>query len=170
MHQAHPKIKISNEFKPPWYDSDVFVLNRKKSRLHSLYKQTGSDNHHAQLSACKRNLTKLIIDKMNSNFDNIVNNINYIKKKFWSYVKSKSNSHRIPELVSYGNQMKSNRKDQCKLFNEFFCDQFSEPSLYNIHIDFSKDNLHKLDFSLENISCILKSLDFNKSPGPDEIN
>ena len=34
-----PKIKVSNEFKPPWYDSEVFVINRKKSRLHTLYKK-----------------------------------------------------------------------------------------------------------------------------------
>ena len=114
-----PKIKISNEFKPPWYDSEVFMINRKKSRSHALYKKTGSDAHHAQFSSYRRDLINLIIKKMNSNFDNLLNNINYINKKFWSYVKSKSNSHRIPELVSYGNQMKSNRKDQCKLFNEF---------------------------------------------------
>ena len=25
-----PKIKISNEFKPPWYDSEVYELDRKK--------------------------------------------------------------------------------------------------------------------------------------------
>ena len=34
-----PKIKISNEFKPPWYDSEVFVLNRKKNRSHMLHKK-----------------------------------------------------------------------------------------------------------------------------------
>ena len=164
-----PKIKISNEFKPPWYDSDVFVINRKKNRLHTLYKKTGSDIHHAQFSACKRSLSELIIEKMNSNFDNLINNINQIKKKFWSYVKSKSNSHRIPEIISYGNQMKSNKKDQCNLFNQFFCDQFTEPSFYNIEIDFSKDNLYQPDFSEENIARLLKNLDSNKSPGPDEI-
>ena len=106
---------------------------------------------------------------MNSNFDNLVNNINYIKKKFWSYVKSKSNSHRIPELISYKNKMKSSRKDQCTLFNEFFCDQFTESSLYNIDIDLSNENLHKLDFSEEKISSLLSNIDPNKSQGPDEI-
>ena len=141
----------------------------KKNRSHMLHKKTGSDIHHAQFSSYRRELTNLIIKKMNSNFDNLINNINYIKKKFWSYVKSKSNSHRIPELVSYGNQMKSNRKDQCKLFNEFFCDQFSEPSLYNIQIDFSNDNHYKLDFSEEEISCLLNSRDPSKSQGPDGI-
>ena len=65
--------------------------------------------------------------------------------------------------------MKSDRKDQCNLFNQFFCDQFSDPSLYNIEIDFSNDNLHKLDFTLDHIADLLKDLDSNKSPGPDEI-
>ena len=164
-----PKIKISNEFKPPWYDSDVFALDRKKKRSHSLYKKTGSDLHHAKFSSYRRELTNLIIKKMNANFDNLLNNINHIKKKFWSYVKSKTNSHHIPELVSYGNQMKSNRKDQCTLFNDFFCDQFSESSDYNIQIDFSNDKFYKLNFSEENIASLLNNLDSNKSQGPDEI-
>ena len=63
----------------------------------------------------------------------------------------------------------SNRNDQCNLFNQFFCDQFSDPSLYNIEINFSNDNFHKLDFTLDHIADLLKDLDSNKSPGPDEI-
>ena len=50
-----------------------------------------------------------------------------------------------------------------------FCDQFSEPSLYNIPIDFSNDNLYKVDFSEEKIASLLKNLDSNKCQGPDEI-
>ena len=52
------------------------------------------------------------------------NSINYINKKFWSYVKYKSNSYHIPELVSHGNLIKFNSKDQCKLFNQFFVISF----------------------------------------------
>ena len=71
-------------------------------------------------------------------------------------------------VMCYGNQMKSDRKDQCNLFNQFFCDQFSDPSLYAIDIDFSSNNLHKIDFTLNDIADLLKDLDSNKSPGPDE--
>ena len=34
-----PKIKISNEFKPPWYDSEVYELDRKKACLHAQFKK-----------------------------------------------------------------------------------------------------------------------------------
>ena len=43
-----------------------------------------------------------------------------ISKKFWSYVKSKSNTSRIPETVSYSGRFKNNVKDQTELFNTFF--------------------------------------------------
>ena len=42
---------------------------------------------------------------MDSNFED-ENNRNLITKKLYSYVKSKTNSHRIPELVSYGSKLK----------------------------------------------------------------
>ena len=67
---------------------------------------------------------------MDSNFED-ENNRNLITKKLYSYVKSKSNSHRIPELVSYGSKLKSKKIDQANLYNQYFFDQFSEPSLYD---------------------------------------
>ena len=40
-----------------------------------------------------------------------------ISKKFWSYVKSTSNTSRIPETVSYNGRFRDNVKDQTELFN-----------------------------------------------------
>ena len=99
-------------------------------------KKSGSDLNHAKLSACRRELENLIKHKMESNFEDEYNK-NYIIKKFWSYLKSKSDSHRIPELVGYGNKLKSKRIEQCNLFNQYFFDQFSDPSSYTIPIDYS---------------------------------
>ena len=161
-------MKISNEFKPPWYDSEVFELDRKKSRLHSKSKKSGKDLHHAKFVACKKELENLIKQKMDSNFED-ENNRNLITKKLYSYVKSKTNSHRIPELVSYGSKLKSKRIDQCNLFNQYFFDQFSEPSSYNIPIDYSHDHQFRINFDVDQIASLLKNLDPNKAQGPDGI-
>ena len=40
-----------------------------------------------------------------------------VSKKFWSYVKSKSNTSRIPEIVSYKCHFRNNVKDQTDLFS-----------------------------------------------------
>ena len=59
--------------------------------------------------------------------------------KFWSYVKSKSNTSRIPESVSYNCQFRNNVKDQTGLFNTVFSEQFSGSSKYNIPINHRND-------------------------------
>ena len=105
---------------------------------------------------------------MDSNFEEEMNR-NLITKKLYSYVKSKSNSHRIPDLISYGNKLKSKRLDQCNLFNQYFADQFSDPSLYNIPIDYSQDHKFSINFNTDKIGSLLKNLDSNKAQGPDEI-
>ena len=64
-----PKIKASNEFKPPWYDSEVFELDREKNRLHGKSKKSGSILDHAKFVACKKELNELVKKKMDSNFD-----------------------------------------------------------------------------------------------------
>ena len=76
-----PKIKISNEFKPPWYDSEVFELEREKKRLHSKAKKSGCDVHHLKFVACKKELEELIKKKMDANFED-ENNRNLITKNY----------------------------------------------------------------------------------------
>ena len=88
---------------------------------------------------------------MDSNFED-QNNRNLITKKLYSYVKSKSNLQRIPGLVSYGSKLKSKKIDQCNLFNQYFFDRFSEPSSYDIPIDYSLDHQFMIKFNTDQIA------------------
>ena len=62
-----------------------------------------------------------------------------ITKKFWSYVRLKTASQRIPEFVSYKAIVRNCPEDQANLFNDFFFEQFSTASSYDIDIDYSDD-------------------------------
>ena len=163
-----PKITISDEFQPPWFDSEVFHLCRKKERLHKEWKGSSSDEKYVKFSKARKDYRNLVDTKMNANFEDD-DNRNLINKKFWSFVKSKSNSHRIPEVVSYNESIKSDPQGQCDLFNTYFYDQFTEGSEYSIDIDFSGDHLYQVHFDPSNISNILNNLDPNKAQGPDNI-
>ena len=166
--QHIPKIKIDNEYQAPWYDSEVHELEIKKKWHHKRWKTTKSDLHYAKFAECRKQCKKLIEKKMNDNFEDGENR-NLITKKFWSYVKSKSSSHQIPEVVSYGNRIRSNPKDQCELFNEYFYNQFSTPSTYNINIDYTNDHLFRINFEPEKIKTHLLAINPNKAQGPDLI-
>ncbi len=163
-----PKMSISNEFQPPWFDSDVYGLCRKKERLHKEWKGSSSDDKYIKFSNARREYKNLVDTKMNANFED-ESNSNLINKKFWSFVKSKTNSHRIPEVVSYGDQVRSDPQSQCDLFNDFFRDQFTGVSDYSIDINFSNDHLYKINFEPLRIQNLLQNLDPNKAQGPDNV-
>ena len=82
-------------------------------------------------------------------------------------MKASSNTHRIPETVHHNDVFKSDFSDQANLFNNFFYEQFSSPSLYDIDINYSRS--FDIDFNVQQIERILKNLDPNKAPGPDKI-
>ena len=92
-----------------------------------------------------------------------------VTKKFWSYVKSKTASQRIPEFVSYKGIVRSCPEDQANLFNDFFFEQFSAASSYDIDIDYSNDQRFDIEFDHERIRKILSNINSNKAYGPDGI-
>ena len=103
--------------------------------------------------------------------DNLVNvdDNNLISKKFYSYVKSKSNSTRIPENVYRDNCFKGTPNEQAELFNQFFFNQFGNPSTYDIKVTFASNDGFDIDFSTHIVYSILQNLNVNKAMGPDGI-
>ena len=93
-----------------------------------------------------------------------------ISKKFWKDVKSKTNSTRIPETVCYKNQFRSKPIDQANLFNDFFFDQFSLESKYDIKIDIeSNERFFDVKFHELDVRLFIKDINPNKTAGPDGI-
>lgn len=165
-----PSIVIKDDYQPPWYDSEVHELGKRKLWLHKRWKRTNIDLHYLKFSECRKDFKNLVEKKLEDNFMDKENR-NHITKKFWSYVKSKTKSHRIPETVSYGSRFRSNSVDQANLFNEYFSDQFSAPSNYNISINYN--NVHSSDDIILNVELTkhyLKAINPNKAQGPDSIN
>ena len=123
-----------------------------------------------KFSNCRRELKHLIKNKMRDNFTT-ESEPNAINKKFWSYVKSANNSHRIPNSVNYNGCHRTDSAQQADLFNKFFFDQFSDESLYDIEINNSRvsKELFAIEFSHAEICNLLRKINPNKAHGPDGI-
>ena len=85
-------------------------------------------------------------------------------------MKSCKNTSRIPEVISYEGITSSVPSVKADIFNNYFYKQFSEPSLYNIDIDFTNDSGNEIDLSVARVKSVLASLEINKAQGPDAIN
>ena len=72
--------------------------------------------------------------------------------------------------MSCGAIATSDPTTKSNLFNDYFRKQFSEPSSYDIDINFQNNCDFDLDLSVSRIRLILNNLDINKTQGPDNIN
>ena len=165
-----PKIKVNCGSQPPWFDSEAHDLCREKERLRSRYKQTKLPEHYVKYSDCRRKFKHLVQQKMRDNIMNDDEDSNLITKKFWSFVKSSSNSQRIPELIHHDDVYRSDPSQQAELFNNYFYSQFSHESTYHISIEHQRHNVTPdIDLSSRRIKNILTKLNVNKAIGPDGI-
>ena len=163
-----PKVKIKSEFQPPWFDSELYAACRKKDRLRQNFKDSESLHNELKFTACRRSFKRLYSAKLR---DNLFNSDDpaLITKKFWAHVKYQSNSCRIPNCVTYSDQLRFHPKEQAELFNTFFFNQFSEPSSYSIDISYSNDSNYDIDFDHRAVRKLLSNINSNKAHGPDGI-
>ena len=152
----------------PWFDSDVKLLNKRKEKFRSKFKETSRPEFYKKYSEARKQLKAMIKTKMRDNlFD--TDNQHVLTKRFWSYVKGTSGCPRIPEQV-YKDKTYANTHDKiADIFNKYFFDQFSDSSNYDIDIDFSDKMFTDFKFDPVTICNILRNINVNKSPGPDGI-
>ena len=115
-----PKATVKSDGQPPWFDSECFAACRKKERLRKKFKQSKSDVDGLKFSIARKDFKKLMSQKMRDNLYDDPDDHDLITKKFWSHVKTTSNSQRIPEFVTYNGIVRSCPQDQAELFNNFF--------------------------------------------------
>ena len=120
-------------------------------------------------SNCRKEYRILIEQKMKANIIDDDEDPSLISKKFWGHLKRMSSSFRIPETVYYKTRFRNNSQDQTEIFNEFFVDQFSDVSEYDIDIDFTNDSDNDIDLDFRKIRALLKHINVNKATGPDGI-
>ena len=157
-----PKFTIKSEFQPPWFDSECYNKCKEKAKLHKIYKKKTSASE-IRFKTARREFKSLIKSKMRANINS--DNRNVLTKKFWSHIKTTTKSTTIPEVVSSGTIATSDPTTKANLFNDYFRKQFSDPSNYDIDINFLNDCNFDVDFSVSRIKLILNNLDINKAQG-----
>ena len=163
-----PKVTVKSSFQPPWFDSELDGICKKKNKLLNKFKRTNDPNVYEEIKKTRKKFKNACSRKKR---DNVINDDDpaLIKKKFWSYFKSTSNSCRIPETICYKSKFRSENTDVANLFNQYFSDQFSSPSKYDIDITFENDPFINTNFDEKSIFDLLRKINANKAAGPDGL-
>ena len=146
----------------------MYNVYRDKARAHKKYKRTKNALDGIKFANLRREFKKISCQKMR---DNMYNNDDpaLITKKFWSHCKYTSKSQRKPEAMYLKNCYRNDPLDKANMFNNYFFEQFSESSSYNIDIDWSNDQSFEISFCHRKIRKLLSKINSNKAFGPDGI-
>ena len=159
-----PKVTVKLNSKPPWFDAECYLKCKEKERLHKKYNSTKLIADELKFSLCRKEFKRLIRSKMTDNLY-CSNDRNDICKQFWSHLKSKSSTNRIPEVLKHEGSISSNNLTKTNMFNDYFHKQFSNSSVYDIDVNFSNDELFDIDFSCTTtrIKQLLDDINTNKT-------
>ena len=164
-----PTTTIKSTFSSPWFDSKCYEAYREKKRAHRLLSGNGTIDNKIKFSTLRRSFKNICNQKMRENLYND-DDPDLITKKFWSHVKSKNLSHRIPDCMHRDETYRNKPLDKAELFNNYFYEQFSDASQYDIDIGWANDaTLNNIDFAIPKIQKLLSNINPNKACGPDGI-
>ena len=166
-----PKKNVRCQFQPPWYDSDCDKVLRDKEKWRKKAKEPGNESALKKFRQLRSDFKCIMNDKMRLSVEDDSDSA-LISKKFWKHVKLKSKSTRIPETVRYGDRFRNKPVEQASLFNEYFYQQFSEASSYDIDVDMGagpNNTFMDIRFHVLDVFFILKGINPGKAAGPDGI-
>ena len=121
----------------------------------------------------RKKLSKLIKQKRKDFIVKLGIMVKENPKRFWSYVKSKTGTRSIPNVLKWENVEAKSSTEQAKLFNDYFYSVFPKCNTQPvIHRQSESEN----NVILDNITVVedvvlkhLRELNTNKATGPDNI-
>ena len=148
---------------------------RKKNLKNKLWKRcrkTRCDYDYGRYKRAKNDLRVLTRSLRRSFENNIVKDLKFAPKKFWSYVKSKTKvRNRIPTLKKEDGSTAVSAHEKAEALNDFFCSTFTDEDLSNVPKEQENKNIGEvLDNFIITPQALLKKLQElkpGKSPGPD---
>ena len=113
MRKHIPMINVKFKQKPPWFDCEIHELCKQKDKFRKKANATHNSLDQEAYRNCRRELKcKIEAKKRDFISGDTFENDNLISKRFWTYVKSNTNSSRIPETVHYQGKFRSDVVDK----------------------------------------------------------
>ena len=166
----------NNKNKKSWFTGEVKKSIKKKYLLYKRW--LDSDNSYDYQNYVKeRNLATKLIRKAKIDHERkIAENSKENPKIFWNYINSQRKcKESISALVGQDGKIHTENIDKACILNDFFSSVFTKEDTNNIPKMTPGEKSNNIfisdivNINEENVSLKLKSLNPNKSPGPDKI-
>ena len=172
-----PLVNVKIGSQPPWYDDELRQLKRSMDNSRKASLKFPNDVSLKNVFTCMEAEYRKASREKETHFLELSSidesaSTAAISKKFFKHVKSKTSSTRVPDIVHYEDNSEKSSQQKCKMFNDFFCKQFTQASTYSTPIDFDRNHDNDFNnetFHFDEVVDILRKLDASKATGPDNI-
>jgi len=171
LDQCIPKITIKCSNDPAWFDGEMRHMTNKKKTAWKRAKKSNTATAWAKFRAVRNETCALVRVKQESFLNSLAVTCKENPKRFWSYFKSKTKNHSLPDEIHNDNLSCSDPQDKATMFNSYFVSLFSSnqvmqfPSIPNNVVPIIPDPV----FTSYEIDVILAHLDVNSACGPSGI-
>ena len=172
----HHTIKISPHDKP-WITKDIKTVIRTRDRLYRRYQRTKRDDHYEVYERVKLEVNSKIQSAKQTHKSKLIKKLEDLKnspKGFWSVAKqvygNKTRSS-IPTLSDQGKQY-CTAEEKANLLAEYFASQSQRPNLppgHTLPPREEKSYLTDIIITVEETMGVIRKLQMDKAPGPDDI-
>lgn len=170
--QFIPTRVVKNGKYPPWYNIPLIKTIKEKHKYLSKFKIYGNKSDIDTFKLFRERVKTAEASCYKDYLIKIEKLIHSNPKMFWSFIKSKRSTSTYPATMIYLDQSSDTGPGICNLFSNYFRTTFLDPDpvpSYCATQNNSPCAMSSLVISDNNVFKLLKSLDLNKSAGPDTI-
>ena len=170
-----PKSEFKNrKKKPPWMNHNVCKSIKKKHALFKKYLESNNSWTYILYIRARNEAARLVKNCKREHQKTIAKQCKVNPKVFWNYINSKRKVKDNIAPLWDGEKFITDDKGKADILNKFFSSVFTKEDLSNLPNMTAGENsdgiiLTDLRVSQEAVHKKLKSLNPNKSPGPDQL-
>lgn len=161
---------------PIWYSPALLKILKEKHKHHRKFKIYHNLSDRNSFRVLRERVKKVERECYFNYIDTIERSIRDNPKAFWSYIKSNKQHNTYPSSMTYNDKPVDSGVDICNAFADFFNSNYLAGSpqapvsfTSNLGKANSVANICTIEVSTPELLKLLKTLDCNKSAGPDGL-
>lgn len=169
------KLIRSSQSHPLWHTKPLRKLLSEKRKFHKLWKLYNNPLDYESFKVLRKRAKCMEIESHRNYIVYAENKIKYFPKYFWTYVKTIKANSGLPGQMSFDGHKTSDCSRICELFNNYFHSVFAQPKSDHVptetleHSNNSIVNISSIEITEVLVRKYLKTINVNKSAGPDGI-
>lgn len=171
-----PSKNVRSSLYPKWYSPALLKILKEKNKHHRKLKIYNNVSDSNSFKILRERAKKVEHECYINYISNVEKSIRVNPKAFWSYIQSNRQHNSYPSSMSYMNTNITSGVHICNAFAEFFdsnylpvTPQSSPLRSPNFELTSSSVDIPTIEIVASKILRLLKTLDCNKSAGPDGI-